>query len=1238
MTRLVFALALAALPLAAQTSSLQGIITDAQGSAVPSAVVTATNTNTSASRKALTDSTGAYSLVQVPPGNYKVIVEKPGFRMQSADITLQTNTPATWNVKLEVGQVTETVSVTGEAAVVNTETAAVGNPFNETQIKQLPLQTRNIVSLLSLEPGVAPTGQVGGAKSDQNNVTLDGVDVNNSWGGTNANGFNAALPIPLDSVQEFRTTVAGVGANQGHSSGGQVSIVTKGGSNQFHGSGYEYNRNTLTSANTWTNNRAVPFVPRAALVRNQYGASLGGPVLKNRLFFFYNYEGRTDRSASTVKDTVPSETFKQGNILVLLKSGQTVTLTPAMIKAIDPLGIGANPYITNLVKQYPAGNNPSGVTDKGLNFNQLIFNTPQKLDNHVQVGRMDFNIDPAGKHTLMLRGTLNGAGQDGTLAQFPGQQATSRNLDNARGLAARYTAVISPTLVNALSYGYTRPSSASTGVSTPPVPSFGFTAFTATPRASRNVSPASNINDDLTWTRGRHSIQFGVALKFGEDDNTSGSNFPSFSFSRNTLANLGADISNPTQAYIQANLVPGGVLASTTNVQNAFGAMFGILNNWGATYRFGIDGKPIPFGTSYGSAFISKEYEGYAQDSFKWKRNFTVTYGLRYSLFGVPYEKNGVQVVPQTPLSNFFADRVYAQANGIPGSALPDALISYKIGGPVNHGQDYYPLDKKLFAPRLSIAWSPADGTLEEKILGKGSAVRLGASVVYDHYGAALAEAFASGGSPGLASSVAQPVNTNFTTSPRFDGVTLPQFVAPLGGQFPYTPPAIVGGFTNSTGIQSDLKAPYNYALNASYARPLPKRLSIELGYVGRLSHRGLLKQDFGQPLLNFKDPKSGQTFGQAGAALAAVYNGMIGSGMSLAQAAAAVKANPSLVPTQPFLENMFPGIKAATNLIGSNASASANFFYDWYSGFAGSFTDTVNDMDRTRQTAANGGCYSAFGCNTFFSMQNASLQAYSNTGSAAYHAATIVLRRAVSHGWGFDFNYTFAHALDNGSGSESSGGSLLQDAFNPAAFRGPSDFDAKHAVSIDYVIELPVGQGKALWNSMPKALDYALGGWQLAGLTTFRSGTPLTFLVSGVYNTNYQSSSYAILAPGAKLPTNGLTVDQTGYPSLFANDSAAASAFVASNPGTVGTRGIIRGLNSFNVDLSISKYFKLPKEGHRIQLRAEAFNLENRVNFGNPSSTGTPTGLSVASPTTFGEVTAPNSARVMQFAARYEF
>ena len=1224
MTRFTIVMLASALSLAAQTSSLQGTITDSLGAVAPGAVITAVNQDTSAERKTLSNARGEYSLLQVSPGPYVITAEKPGFRQSKAQVTLEVDTPQTLDLKLEVGQVTETVNVMASATVVNTENAATGNPFNETQIKEIPLQTRLVTSLMSVEPGVAASGQVAGAKPDQNNVMLDGVSVNSIFGG---NGFNATIPIPLDSVQEFRTTVAGVGADQGYSSGGQISIVTKGGSNTFHGSLYEYNRNTFTAANSWSNNRAG--TPRPGLIRNQYGASMGGPIRKNRLFFFYNFEGQKDRSSSSKTDQVPSPTLAQGIVEVQLKTtNQIVQLTPQMVKAIDPLGIGENPYIFNQIKQYPSGNFAAGGSDKGLNFYALTFNAPSKQDFHTQVARMDYNLDTAGKHTLMVRATLNGSGQDGTLSQFPGQQATSRSLDNTRNASGRYTWVISPTLVNTLNYGYNRPSSASTGVTTAPVPSFGFTAFVPTPRASRNLSPSHNITDDLTWTKGRHTIQFGVNMIFTENDVLSYNNFPSYSFSNSTLAGLGNDITNDVLTYIQNNLVPGAQLASTTNVINSFGAVFGIINSYGATFHYLVNGTPIPFGTPVSNAFMNQEGESYAQDSFKIKRNFTLTYGLRYSLMGVPYEKNGQELIPQTPLSEYFAQRVFAQANGISNAAMPDASVTYQIGGPVNGKPGYYPLDKGLFSPRVALAYSPDSGSLLEKALGKGSVLRAGGNLIFDHYGAALGQKFAQSGSPGLATTVAQPVNTDFTTSARYDGATLPALAVPVGGQFPYTPPTITGGFTTFEGIQTDLKAPYEYTINAAYARPLPKKLTIEVGYIGRLGHRGLLQQDFGQPLTNFKDPVSGQTLTQASAALAGVYNSMLVSGMTAAQITTAVKANPNLVPVEPFFENMFPGIK---NYQLAGASSSANFFYDWYHGFGGSFLDTLNDMDRIRQPLAGGGCFSRFGCNTFYPLQNSGLETFTNTGTSSYNAATVVLRRAVQRGWGFDFNYTFGHALDNGSASETSGGAALQDAFNPRAYKGNSDFDAKHTVTFDYVIQVPVGKNKALWGSMPKAVDYALGGWQISGLTSFHTGTPMTVSTgNGVYNTNYEYSSFGVLAPGASLPKNGLTVDQNGYNSIFTNTNAVNS-FVAANPGTVGSRGILRGVSSFNTDLAVSKYFKMPKEGHRFQIRAEAFNVFNRVNYGNPS-------LSIASPTTFGEITSAAAARVMQFAGRYEF
>ncbi len=330
---------------------LRGTVSDQQGALIPDAIVTLTNASTGFNRATTTNTQGEYQFLQIAPGTYKMVVEKPGFTQATrAGVQLLVNTPTTLDLRLEVGKTTDTVNVSAEASTINTVDASVGNAFSEEQVRELPLETRNVVQLLSLEPGVTTNGEVMGARRDENNITLDGVDVNdnqnaglvaqntttgNTYQGVNGNsnnvnsGFNSVLPVPLDSVQEFRVTVGGDGVAQGRSSGGQVVLVTKSGTNQFHGSLYEYNRNTATSANTWFNNQSG--VPVQQLVRNQFGASVGGPIKKDRLFFFVNWEQRIDSSSVAQVRAVPSETLNQGLLQAQLTDGsvQSIRAFPA---------------------------------------------------------------------------------------------------------------------------------------------------------------------------------------------------------------------------------------------------------------------------------------------------------------------------------------------------------------------------------------------------------------------------------------------------------------------------------------------------------------------------------------------------------------------------------------------------------------------------------------------------------------------------------------------------------------------------------------------------------------------------------------------------------------------------------------------------------------------------------------------------------------------------------------------
>src|SRR5579863_2039175 len=472
---LLLALMAPAIGYSQSAASLRGAITDPQGAAVSEAAINLTNTQTGLVRKTLTNAAGEYQFLQLPPGAYSLSAEKPGFATLSrSDVNLLVNTPATLDLHMELGKTVDTVSVSAEASTINTVDASVGNAFSEQQVRALPLQTRNVVELLSLQPGVTTEGEVLGARRDQNNITLDGVDVNDNqnaglvaqntttgttYQGVNGNGanvnsgFNSVLPVPLDSVQEFRVTVGGEGVDQGRSSGGQVVLITKSGTNQLHGSLYEYNRNTATSANTWFNNQSG--VPVQQLVRNQFGASVGGPIKKDRLFFFVNWEQRIDASSVAQVQAVPSESLKQGFLNVQLTDGSVHTIASSELPQVDPLGIGLNTPYQKILTQYPVGNDPAYGQDGGLNFSGYRFNAPDHLNEMAWVAKLDYKLDDAGKHTISVRGTLGDNSIDQILAEFPGQQPASVERDNNKGLSARYTAILTPTIVNTFTYGLT---------------------------------------------------------------------------------------------------------------------------------------------------------------------------------------------------------------------------------------------------------------------------------------------------------------------------------------------------------------------------------------------------------------------------------------------------------------------------------------------------------------------------------------------------------------------------------------------------------------------------------------------------------------------------------------------------------------------------------------------------------------------------------------------------------------
>jgi hypothetical protein len=332
---LVFGVALALAQ--SGTTSLRGTVLDNSGAAIVGAKVTLSNEAQGLQRDATTNSSGAYEFPTLKPGSYALSVEMAGFRKyEHGNLELLVNAPATENVTLQIGSNTETIEVSAQAAAINTTDASLGVAFNNQQVKDLPMESRNVPDLLTLQAGVVyignnpnidtnidtRSGSVNGARSDQSNVTLDGVAVNDRAG----NAFTSVLPVTLDSVEEFRVTTTNYNAGQGGTGAAQVSLVTKSGTNNFHGSVYEYHRNTATSANDYFNKQAqintclangtplnqIECNQAPKLIRNIFGGALGGPIKKDRLFFFLNYEGTRRAEGQVVNSVVPSDTLRDG--------------------------------------------------------------------------------------------------------------------------------------------------------------------------------------------------------------------------------------------------------------------------------------------------------------------------------------------------------------------------------------------------------------------------------------------------------------------------------------------------------------------------------------------------------------------------------------------------------------------------------------------------------------------------------------------------------------------------------------------------------------------------------------------------------------------------------------------------------------------------------------------------------------------------------------------------------------
>ena len=1201
-------------------TSVRGTVTDPSGAAIPNATVRFVQIGTNSERTDTSNAQGEYSVLQITPGTYRLEVEASGFsKFEQTGVQLLVNEPATVNVRLQIGTQQQVVTVTESGPEqVNTTDASIGNAIGEEPISQLPFESRNVVGLLSLQPGVTyfadpqerddyRSGAVNGGKSDQGNVTLDGVDVNDQQ---NRTAFTSVLRVTLDSIEEFRTTTTNGGADEGRSSGAQVSLVTKSGSNTYHGAAYEYHRNTITTANTYFNN--LDGVPRAKLLRNVFGAAVGGPIKKDRLFFFTNFEGRRDASDSSAVRVVPNDQFRQGIFTYntctsydsdgnCLNPGQA-TLSPTDIATqVDPLGQGPDADILALFQSYPHPNDNSvgdHLNTAGYRFNS---STPLRYDTYI--ARLDYQLDGAGKHHLFGRGNLQNDHLISGIPQFPGQPNSSGHLENAKGVALGYTWSISSSLVNNLRYGFTRQSYTDTGVQLVPY---------VTPRdldqifsGSRNLDaqiPVHQISDDLSWSHGTHTFQFGGVVRFiSVSRNDQGSSFSDGFMNSSWLADTGSSL-----------LVPDADVNFTTDYVRQMTNLLGLVSEGDAQYNYDKAGNPLAEGQAVKRKYIDHEYELYGMDSWQLTRGLTVTAGLRISLFPALYEANGNQTSSNIPTGVWFNDRAKLAAQGLPQSEVTP--LYYVLAGSPG-GQGLYP-NQNHYAPRFSIAYSPqsTDGWKYKLFGGPGkSSIRAGVGLYYDLLGQSLIQ-LANLTAQGFSTSLSNPTTLTESTAPRFTSTTtIPDGLLPAAppAGFPQVPPPDLMSIT--TGVDHNLKSPYTLNADLSISREFGHGFILEGTYVGRFSRRSLQGDDVATPT-DLVDTQSGQDYFTAATAMQKYVRANGGLGADVSQ-----------VQPIPFFENVFPGYA------GSGYSATQNIYQNYWIYNPGNDTTALAEIDTTAY-----GCdpCSKFGPYALYNQQYASLAVFRTVGRGDYHSMQWTLRKSFTNGVQFDVNYTFGKSTDLGSTRETDGRVISQiiNPFSPNQMYSVSDYDVRHIVSAFVVAELPFGRGKKFGSDMNKAANAVFGGWQLSGIWRQSSSLPVGVDNGGFWSTNWNIEGFGTAISPFKQHTG---IDASGIPNMFADQNAAYNSFDLTFPGNSGSRNIIRGQGFFTIDASLDKRFLMPwSDKQSLQFRAEVFNLTNTPRFDvNQSS------LQLGSPDSFGEYNGTlGTPRVMQFGLRYEF
>jgi hypothetical protein len=1199
----------------ADNGRLLGTVSSADG-VISGANVEVTDNQSGRKYTAVSDADGGFTFPQLLAGTFTVKVSAQGFKTYTTpDVKIDVGKEYSLKVLLEVGNISETITVNAGAEIINATGGDLSNTVETRMIQELPLNGRNPIALVGLQAGTSQNGAqvttINGQRASFTNITRDGINIQDNFIRSNAVDFQPDRPN-VDDVEEFTITTQNAGAELG-AGASQIQLVTKRGTNHYHGGVFEYNRNSEFTANTFFNNSAG--VAKPFLNRNQFGGSFGGPILKDKLFFFASTEIFKLRQSTSALRTILLPQARSGLFTYIDNSdpNHPVTRTANILQLA---GVAADPTVqSRLLANVPTAGNTSNAGD-GLNTTGFLLNRLQNTNREAVSSRADYQITQKQslsavftyRHEFNMRpdvdGQPGGAAAGYTVTPFGNQDA------NTYFLTFSHLWSIRGNLTNEIRAGgqksdpkFDRTNEATDFFIQTPLISNPVSAFQ---KQGRNTT-ILNFQDNLVWLKGSHSLRLG-----GQAQVYRVNPYGPGAFGASTIPTL-VLATNTATPSLTASQLHGISQTQLTTANNMLALLGGIIGSGNLTFNATSQTSGYVAGAQPNHNLSWEVYSGYFTDQWRVTPRLTLNLGLRYDFYTPVREPNGLALEPVVPIGSTAA------------AALLNPGGSYNFVGTSSGGHNFFKPDRGDFGPILSFAYSPQFGSkwLSKLFPGDGkSVIRGGFRIDYvnDEYVRSADNAL--GNDAGLAQTLTlSTLNARFNSQPSFPA---PAFVVPRS----YAQNnAIAGNFGAVFGIDPNIKVPKAYEYNFGIERQIGWQTALEVRYVGGFSHNLLRAIDLNQVNI--------------------ISNGFLDD-FNRALANLNLTGNPGCTTAGCQTLTVFPKLQAGGLL--SNGTIRSLIA----SGQAG-------QLAATYITSGFGGASQLFLANP----NTGVVDLLNNSASYTYNSFQTELRHRFSNGLVLQANYTFQKTLTDAGGVSQTRTDVLLDNNQPGLEYSRALFDQTHVFNVNLLYDLPFGSGKRFL-SQSGLLDRLVGGFTVTSIMRVSSGAPLEISdPSGTLNRTARSTEQTALTSlstsqiknligifntpcgiyyinPAVIDINMQTCQGSGRASKgFGTTPFPGQVFFNNGPGQTSPldRFFINGPRYFDWDASIIKNIRI-KENKQLQLRIEAFNLLNHTNFCVNCQTGatTQTGIFNINSATFGKIAETFQPRIIQLVGRFNF